>query len=370
MTETATGQPMASLPTLAWAILGTGAVAAQFASALPKAGGQLVAVASRRADRAEAFAVRFGSRATSYEDAIADPAVRAVYIATPPATHEALACAAMAAGKAALVEKPFASDAAAAARIRDAARAAGTFCMEAMWTRFQPLIGDLRRRIEAGEIGAPRQFEAEFCVANLPDPATSLFDPVRGGGALLHRGIYGLSLARFLLGPVTGVRSMARIGPTGVDEDCILTLRHASGALSDVRASLRAGGPGGMSIRGETGSILVAPPLYRPPGAWLQATSARSGGTGAGAAGLRNIPLVHRLWQRAGPVMNAMAPRGRRLHHPYSGNGYGHQIAAVATALAEGRHESPLMPLDESVEILALADAARAQWHQDGDPAP
>jgi predicted dehydrogenase len=362
-----------------WAILGTGVVADSIARALAGQGGRVVVVASRRAERAAGFARRHGARAAGYEDAAAAADVRAVYVATPPSEHERQALHALAAGKAVLIEKPFATDAAAAARIAEAARRAGSFCMEAMWTRFQPLIAAIRARVAAGEIGEVRQFHGAFCIADVPDPAASLFDPARGGGALMHRGIYPLSLARHLLGPVEDLQAMARIGATGVDEDCALTLRHASGALSVLRASLSSNGPNGMVIQGTRGTIRVAAPIYRPPAARLFATTPRTGGTGGGtgggaggaaggdaggggAGGLRGNPRVHALWQRVGPALRGLRPGGRRLAAPYAGTGYGHQLQAVMAALAAGETESPLMPLAESVEIMGLVDAARDRW--------
>ena len=67
--------------------------------------------------------------------------------------------------------------------------------MEGMWTRFLPLVRDLKTRLEAGEIGELRSFSGSFCAPDTPDPAQNLFRPDMGGGALLHRGIYPLSLA-------------------------------------------------------------------------------------------------------------------------------------------------------------------------------
>ena len=347
---------------MTWAILGAGPIAVAFLQGLAPMGDRAAVVASRRPERAQALAARHRLRAASYEDAVHDPSVQAIYIATPPALHEEHARLAIAAGKAVLIEKPFALDEAAAARIRAGARAAGVFCMEAMWTRFQPLLGAIRARIDAGELGEIRQFEGAFCGADRPDPALSLFDPARGGGALMHRGVYALSLARYLLGPVSDLHARARIGVTGVDEDCVLSLRHASGALSVVRASLSSNGPNGMIIQGSAGTLRVEPPIYRPLGARLYTTRPREGGAGGSAGGLRGSALAHRAFQRLGPALRGLRPGGTALRAPYAGNGYGHQVAAVEAALAEGRTESPFMPLDESVEIMGLIDAARAQW--------
>ena len=144
-----------------WAILGTGGVSRKFAAA------------SRTPENDDRFARETGAEAMDYEQAAACRDAAAVYVATPPSLHEAHACAARAADKPVLVEKPFALDAAAAARIRDAARGAGVFCMEAMWTRFLPLMDSVRDEIAAGRLGPLRGFVGGFTGNAAPDPAES-----------------------------------------------------------------------------------------------------------------------------------------------------------------------------------------------------
>jgi len=347
-----------------WAILGTGPVAHKFAADLLRLGGQVVAVASRKRDRAEAFAQRYGGIAVGYEEAVALPAIEAVYIATPPALHETHALLAIAARKATLVEKPFAIDSASAGRIQSAALAANVFCMEAMWTRFQPLTGELKRLLDAGAIGSIRQFEGRFCIAEQPGARPALFDPA-DGGALLHRGIYPLSLARFFLGPIRSVQATALVSAAGTDEDCVLVLTHESGAIATIRASLRSNSTNAITLQGTTGTIRAHPPIYRPNGARLFKTSIRpraTDGTVTALSSLRDSPFAHRLIQELEPLYRRICPGGRAIRAAYQGNGYGHQIQEVTSCLQAGLIESSRMPLAESVEILALADSARRQW--------
>lgn len=347
-----------------WAILGTGVVSSRFAAGLSALGdaARIVAVASRDPAKAQAFAARHGGVASDYAGAVATSGVDAVYIATPPTLHEAHAMLAIAAGKAVLIEKPFASDADAARRIVEAARAAGVFCMEAMWTRFMPMIGEAKARIAAAALGEIRALSGSFMGSDQPDAAASLFDPARGGGALLHRGIYPLSLARMLLGPAELTAATARIGETGVDEDCALVLRHQTGAISTVTASLRAPGPNRLAISGTHGMLELQAPVFRPFRARLIRVTPRSGGTGGGGgqlSKLRDSAFAQRLQQR---LPAGLLAREKTLFQPYSGNGYQYEAAEVALRLAQGETESPLMPLDESVEILRLVDAARRRF--------
>ena len=127
-----------------WGVLGTGPVSRNFLLGLRACAERtsVTVVASRNRSNAERFAADFGVPivAASYEAAAAAPQIDALYIATPPSEHESHALAGIAAGKPVLIEKPFAMDATSAARIIEAARGKRVFCMEAMWTRFLPLI--------------------------------------------------------------------------------------------------------------------------------------------------------------------------------------------------------------------------------------
>lgn len=351
-----------------WAILGTGGVSRKFVLGLKAVPGHVAVVcASRSADKAAAFAKGFGLEATDYASAAAHPAADAVYIATPPSEHASQALMAIAAGKPVLIEKPFALDAASATQIAEAAQAAGVFAMEAMWTRFLPLTTQIKAQVEGGELGPLRSFEAQFYGNDLPDAGASLFDPARGGGALMHRGVYGLSLARHLLGPVAEMQVMGRVGDTGVDEDCALSLRHDSGAISTIRASLRAAGLNSATLYGERATLQLAPPVYRPFAARRIAVTPRVGGTSAKPGKLETVKesaTAQGLNQRLARLKAFLKPPGKGLYAPFKGNGYGHEAEAVAQAVRAGQGEHSAMPLAESVEIMGLIDQARAAWGQ------
>ena len=253
--------------TFRWGIAGTGPVSRKFAldlRMLPDA--TVTRVASGRRPNAERFAGDLGvpGVASTIDELAASPDVDAIYIATPPAMHRAHAIACMAAGRPVLVEKPFATSSADAEAMAETARTRGVFCMEGMWTRFLPLMTDLRARLAAGEIGEIHAFSGSFSSPNAPDPEQSLFNPDAGGGALAHRGVYPLSIACHLLGLPVAQRSLATLGGTGVDEDCALILRHENGAISTISSSLRAAAGNDFLISGEKGTIHVQAPIYRP----------------------------------------------------------------------------------------------------------
>ena len=183
--------------TIRWGIIGPGRIAGNVARDFPLTpGAELIAVASRSAERARDFAEthRIPRAFGSYRELLADPDVDAVYIATPHPQHRQAAIAALTAGKAILVEKAFTATAAGAQEIIDIARARGVFAMEAMWTRFQPAIVAAKNLVDDGAIGEVRQVQADLGVDRPFDPDDRLFSPTLGGGALLDLGVYVVCL--------------------------------------------------------------------------------------------------------------------------------------------------------------------------------
>src|SRR5450432_4169877 len=211
---------------LQWGVIGTGQIAADLALSLEKsARGLIVNVAGSSPEKARAFASRWGltQASASVEELCADRAVDIVYVATPHPAHEAHA---IAAGKAALCEKPFTMNAAGAARVIEAARARGVFLMEAFMYRCHPLIRALAQRLQDGVIGPILHLRADFGFRKTREPAGRLFNLALGGGAILDVGCYPASFARLVAGIAAGqpfaeptkVEATAVYGPTGVDE--------------------------------------------------------------------------------------------------------------------------------------------------------
>src|SRR5450756_1904596 len=118
MSQLTAGRP------IRWGFLGAGGIAASMAADLHHGNNMLYAVAARDADRAAAFAARFGASHShgSYRAMIEDPDVDIVYVATTHPFHREQALMAIAAGKPVLVEKPLTLNAADARQVLSAAR--------------------------------------------------------------------------------------------------------------------------------------------------------------------------------------------------------------------------------------------------------
>ncbi|CAA9313392.1 MAG: Putative oxidoreductase [uncultured Friedmanniella sp.] len=322
--------PVTSTPTVRWGIVGPGRIARNVVSDFQHVdGAEAVAVASRSLDRARAFADEHGLAAAygSYGEIIAADDLDALYLATPHPQHHALALAAIEAGKAVLVEKTFTATVAGAEEVIAAARRRSVFAMEAMWTRFQPAIVAARTLVDDGAIGEVRQLQADLGVDRTFDPTDRLFDPAQGGGAMLDLGVYVVSFAQYFLGTPDRVVAHGSLAPTGVDAEAGLLLGYQDGRAATLLASLRHQTPGAARIQGTTGWIEVQPRFHHP----------------------RTI-VLHR--RGAEPEV---------ITRPPVGGGYAHELAEVTEAVAAGRTESTVMPLDDTLAVQRILNEACEQ---------
>src|SRR5262245_8338303 len=135
---------------LQWGVIGTGGIAVDFVQALASSRRcRVVDVVGSSAEKSRAFAERWSLPRSSctLEELVAQPAVDAVYVASPHPLHEAHALAAIRAGKAVLCEKPLTVDAQGTERLIGAAREQRVFLMEAFMYRCHPLLRALLERL-------------------------------------------------------------------------------------------------------------------------------------------------------------------------------------------------------------------------------
>ena len=313
-----------------WGIAGPGGIAATFVEAMARVdGGEVVAVASRAQERADAFGERFSvaRRYGDYRARADDPDVDAVYVATIQTRHAADSIMYLDAGKHVLCEKPMAINADEVSAMITAASRSNVFLMEALWSRFLPSYRRLVELVGEGRIGEPLQVEADFGFRMPPDPAHRLFDPAQGGGALLDLGIYPLQLCTLVLGPAEHIAAVAHLGPTGVDDQTSLVLRHRRGGLGIAKCAIRL---------------------------WLS-NRARISGTEAAI----ELPAFMHNAQSLKVIAPGTDPE--TIDCAFDGNGFEFQIDEVHRLLGAGALESPTMPHAESLALARLMDQARAQ---------
>jgi predicted dehydrogenase len=310
-----------------WGIIGPGRIASLVIKDFTYVdGAEPLAVASRSMDRAEAFATEHGLLRAygSYAEIMGDEDVDVVYIATPHPQHHAIALAAIAANKAALIEKTFTATVAGAEEVIAAARDREVFVMEAMWTRFQPAIVAARALIDEGAIGEVRQLQADLGVDRPYNPADRLFDPAQGGGAMLDLGVYVVSFAQYFLGTPDRVEVTGSLTPTGVDAEAGILLGYEDGRAATLLISVKHHTPGAARIHGTKGWIEVPPRFHHPQRIVLHRR-------GEEPEAISRLPL---------------------------GVGYSHELIEVTQCVAAGRIESLTMPLQDTLAVQRILNEA------------
>ena len=326
--------PLKGGPILRWGILAPGEIATDFVHALHSYTDQRVhAVASRSAERAERFASRNGIERSygSYEQLVADPQIDIVYVSSPNSEHRRLALLAIAAGKHVLVEKPMGVSAADAQEIVSAARAAGVFAMEAMWSRYLPQTDVIKQLLDEGVLGDIAVVTADFGANFMDDPDGIVFRPELGGGVLRDIGIYVLWFSSFVLGAPQNIVSSGSFTESGVDGQAAMILTAASGAQSLLSTTMYADTPTVATISGSAARIDIDALFLMPSGFTLNFGDDRA-------------PLIWR--DESGLVLR---------------DGLAWEAVGVAQHVADGLTESPLHPLDETLSLLHTLDEVRAQ---------
>ena len=290
-------------------------------------GVELVAMASRSAERAEDAARRYGAKYafSSYEALAECPEVELVYIAIPHVFHCEQAILMMEHGKHVIVEKPMAVTADEARRMTECAKKNGVFLMEAMWTRFFPAWERMTSIIREGVIGEIRHVYGVFSYpVSQIDPESRLFAPSLAGGALLDIGVYPLMAATAILGwKPSGMQEMHTLTETGVDSRMSVQLQYENGATAQFMTALDAEGPANLIVYGSKGYI-----------------------------------EMKEFWHPT--AFAVVAGEGRQEYRFDEENeGFHHEFEAAARCIRAGRMQAEQMPQEESVCVCGLTERLR-----------
>ncbi len=309
-----------------WGIIGLGKIAHKFAQDLNRTPGAVIAaVGSRNKEKAAKFAREYHAIQSygSYIELARDPSVDIVYIATPHAFHQENTILCLEHGKAVLCEKPMGLDRKQVEKMCSLARAKKRFLMEALWTRFIPATRYVLEQINSGIIGEIKHLKADFGFIVNTGPESRLINKSKGGGALLDIGIYPLLLAQLILGRPRSIAAKAIKADNGIDLYCAAIAQYDNDAVAIMESSFISDTPTEAMIYGALGYIKLPTKFHQ--------------------AATVEIYLY----------------KDKQLHTidiPFEGNGYVHEIEHVHKCLQERRIESPLLPLNFSLEFAADLD--------------
>lgn len=318
-----------TMKTIRWGIMGLGAIANDFASDLNKVSGTVIqGVASRSLTKAKDFAKEYKALKSydSYDDLLADESIDVVYIATPHHLHLKWTLKALKAKKAVLCEKPLGVNAHQVRLMKSAAQSEKVFLMEALWTRFNPTMEEVLKKLKSNPIGKLRLLKADFCFHALDQsPEHRIFNLELAGGSILDIGIYPVFLAYVLLGKPQEIKAYGQFHQGGSElqtsvllnyRDCQAQLFSSFAFKSEMKAHLY----------GEKGKLCI-------DADWFQSDSYR-----------------------------LITDQGEQVFtNPKKGIGFCHEIEAVNTAIRNAKIEEPRWTLQNSLELIELLDEIRKQ---------
>jgi len=272
---------------LGFGFIGAGEIAVASAQGIQtSAHARLVRVVDTSGDLAADLARRHGGTpAASVEELLADPAVEAVYIATPHFLHRPLAVQAARAGKHVLVEKPMGVTPADARAILDACHAHGVACGVPFIVRYTPAYAEARRLVQAGTIGEVTGFHIVYRGDKPPSYWSGGYSgraqsdwrqawATAGGGVLIMNTIHDLDSVLWITGlqvaEVDGLYGTIA-SPAEVEDVALAILLCTGGAMGSIEAaaSLPGGqGPGSPWVNrvyGKEGQILLPSPWSKAP---------------------------------------------------------------------------------------------------------
>lgn len=322
-----------------WGFLGAGIIIDRFIKGVKQFDDmEVVAVASRTQKSAKEMAEKYGIvEAVTYDEMLDRTDIDIVYIPVPHTAHKDLTIKALNSGKAVLVEKPAGINANEWEEMVTCANKNNVFLMEAAWTRFFPLIAEIRNIIDSGKIGEVRAVSSNFSFRN-EDVSSRLLDPKRAGGGLLDTGVYNLHFQRMIYGKspvlITGVASMdTDENHLMIDEQAAYIAQYDKGELGMMCSAVRTDMIDTAYIYGTKGRIVI-PNFWKPFRMEL-------------TIGDKSEIIERPVAQRVDGIQD---------------EGYQYEIAHVNECLRKGLKESPVMTHEETRIVLNECDELRKQW--------
>ncbi|HCF79295.1 MAG TPA: gfo/Idh/MocA family oxidoreductase [Glaciecola sp.] len=328
---------------LNWGVIGCGHIANTFADGLACLdSGRLIACASNSMQRAKDWAENQQAQHhinkiyDNYQALVSDPEVQAVYIANTHNFHYESVKLCLQHQKHVLCEKPITLNAKQAAELYSLAQTNKCFLMEAVWTRFLPAIRMLQKALSDNVIGDVLSLRADFSINRMLDESHRLRNKQLAGGALLDLGIYPVSFSFIVFGEAPEkIQSSAVMDTTGVDKRSFYLFEYSDGRTASLSSAYSHVAPCEAIIAGSEGYIKVPQFL-----------------------GAQEF-TVHKEGQE--PQTHSF---------PFSPNeNFSFEIQHMHDCVAQGLTQSPILPHNESVQVMQAMDTLRAQWglHYDGE---
>ncbi len=309
-----------------WAIIGTGNIANVFMSALQHVkDARVVGVYGRTLKNLDSFADRWGieSRYSDLTEMLQRKEIEAVYIASAHVVHHEHVALALSNGKHVLCEKPMAMSYAETRDLIDIARKKNVYLMEAMWTRFFPLVCWLRDFTAEASFGKPLNVNADFSFEYPYDANYRFFRRDLGGGCMRSAGIYPLAFACMVFGSMpTRVCAVAEMrNDVDLRTGAVLQFPGERQQSAQIYTGFQGQSCCMANIAFEKGSVVI-PDFIHPDTAYV------------------------------------MPWRGetKKIVLPYEQPGLQYEVLHSMECIRKGMTQSSIMPLEESAQLARITD--------------
>ena len=313
-----------------WALVGTGGIAMKMVKDMARVPGAVpYALVSRDSQRAKHQARIFGVPhwETNLGTLLSNHPIDAVYIATPHSAHLEPALVALDHGIPVLCEKPLTPGYHSSRQLVHSAREHGVLLMEALWSKFHPLLRRVWDFIDQGHLGQVRSMGLNFGFKAEFHGDSRLFNSKLGGGATLDIGIYPLWLPLAFWGEPREIQTLGTRALTGVDEASITNLKFSSGAIAHCESSFVYPMDNAAHIYGTKGRIEIPNPWYAPKRAHFYPLQGRQ-----------------QTW----------------IHRAHT-VGLNYQVEHFQNLMIGGLTESPIHSLDDTLLLAKVMDRIMAQ---------
>lgn len=305
-------------------IIGAGNIANRFCDAVTRVeNAKVAAVASHTPNKAKAFAEKNNLERyyDSYEEMLQCDDIDAVYIATTHNFHYENLKLCIAHNKPVICEKCFVLTKAQAEEIFALAKEKGVFVMEAMWSRFLPVINKAKEWIESGRLG---QIDlATFTIgfkAN-EDPESRMYNPKLAGGAMYDIGVYAIEIMTYLINEeLQDVKSVITRHPRGNVDKVDAMILQFENCVATLNCIMTAGVQNEMNIYGTDARIYIKDPHFTS-----ECTLIDENG------------VAEKFYSRLD-------------------NGFEHQIREVIRCVTEKKLESDIIPHKDTIQCAEIFD--------------
>ncbi len=328
-----------------WGIIGSGRIIPRFMAGLTQVAEAVpAAIYARDRSKAQTLADRYGIPQVFNDiDAfIRDAKIDVAYIAVTHPLHLQFALKTLSAKIPTLCEKPMCPNREQEQAMVECAKANDTFLAEAFWTRMFPVTLQVKQWVTEGRIGKVAGMNSIFGYNAGDKEGDRLFMPEHAGGALLDIGVYQVQAASLIFGKAPDqIVSLAGMNRHHTDDNAGLVFRYGGGEIATMLTTFRTNARNTLTIYGSNGIIEVYDDFFRPRHARLVNPD--------------GIIEFHCPEQRIDSAMYSAEAY-------FTSEGYQYEVRHIHDCLQQGLKESPLIPLQESLDIIATCDAIRAQW--------